>query len=253
MARISVVSCEQVEKQFGQGEASVHALRGVDLTVEDGQMTLLVGPSGCGKTTLLCLMAGLLEPNGGRLEVLGQDLVSMPCRDKIDFRRRHLGFVFQQFNLLPALRAAENVIVPLLIAGWKRKAANEKAQDLLEKLGIADRSQAFPRELSGGQQQRVAIARALIHEPRLILCDEPTSALDHATGQSIMALLKEIAVEQNRAVVVVSHDERVLKFGDRIVHMSDGRVSRTESATRAENNVVAAAAFDWGDHHEDCF
>jgi putative ABC transport system ATP-binding protein len=230
MNRNAAVSCRELAKEFGSGNTCVRALRGVDLDVEPGQMTLLVGPSGCGKTTLLSLMAGLLEPTAGELCVLGQDLRRMSPRAKVDFRGKNIGFVFQQFNLLPALTAAENATLPLVIAGWRKSAALGRAIPLLEKMGLADRVHAYPREMSGGQQQRVAIARALLHEPRLVVCDEPTSALDKATGQKIMELLKEIAVEEDRAVLVVTHDERVLRFGDRIVHMNDGVITRMESA-----------------------
>ena len=213
-------------------------MRGVDLEVLPGQMTLLVGPSGCGKTTLLCLIAGLLEPSTGTLEVLQQDLGRMTPLQKIDFRGQKIGFVFQQYNLLPALTAAENATVPLIIQGWRRRPALQKANELLSKLGMADRAHAYPRELSGGQQQRVAIARALIHEPRLVVCDEPTSALDADTGQRMMGLLQEIAVGADRAVLVVTHDERVLKFGDRIVEMSDGEIVPPGARTRTRKDEV---------------
>src|SRR5262249_34436124 len=152
--------------------------RGVDLEVQAGTMTMLVGPSGCGKTTLISVMAATLEATAGEVEVLGANLTRMKDRDKVSFRGRNIGFVFQQFNLLPALTAQENVAVPLLILGQQRRAALEKAAALLEKVGLADRLANRPAQLSGGQQQRVAIARSLVHEPRLLVCDEPTSALD---------------------------------------------------------------------------
>lgn len=232
MACQAVVSCRHLQKRYGSGETSVLALRGVDLDVLPGQMTLLVGPSGCGKTTLLCLIAGLLEPSAGKLDVLQQDVGRMTPMQKIDYRSQKIGFVFQQYNLLPALTAAENATVPLVIQGWRRRPALQKANELLDKLGMGDRAQAYPRELSGGQQQRVAIARALIHEPRLVVCDEPTSALDAETGQRMMKLLQEIAVGKDRAVLVVTHDERVLKYGERIVHMSDGSITHQDERSR---------------------
>jgi putative ABC transport system ATP-binding protein len=234
MAYKPVVSCRNLQKRYGSGETSVLALRGVDIEVLPGQMTLLVGPSGCGKTTLLCLIAGLLEPTTGLLEVLQQDVGRMTPLQKIDFRGRNIGFVFQQYNLLPALTAAENATVPLIIQGWQRRPALHKANELLAKLGMRDRAHAYPRELSGGQQQRVAIARALIHEPRLVVCDEPTSALDAETGQRMMELLQEVAVGADRAVLVVTHDERVFKFGDRIIEMSDGAITHPEARIRAK-------------------
>lgn len=189
---------------------------------------MLVGPSGCGKTTLISVVAGLLNASEGDLEVLGEQPVRMAAKQRILFRRRNLGFVFQQFNLLPALTAAENVAVPLFVSGWKRKTAVEKAADLLAELGIADRVHALPSQLSGGQQQRVAMARALVHDPRLVVCDEPTSALDAQAGHKVMELLAEIAVRPDRAVIVVTHDNRVLDFADTIAHMEDGRITHVE-------------------------
>ena len=219
------VSCRGITKDFGAGDARVQALRGVDLEVHPGEMTLLVGPSGCGKTTLISIIAGLLDPTAGEISVLGEDLTHMNGR-KVEFRRRNIGFVFQQYNLLPALTAAENTAVPLLIAGRPRHDAVGKAYELLAELGMGDRAGALPAELSGGQQQRVAIARALIHQPRLLVCDEPTAALDASSGRAVMELVRNIALQSNRAVIVVTHDSRVFEFGDRIIHMSDGRVER---------------------------
>jgi putative ABC transport system ATP-binding protein len=222
------VECRGVTKDFGQGEAKVQALRGVDLEVPDGEMTLLVGPSGCGKTTLISIVAGLLDPTAGDVSVLGADYGRMSGRAKVAFRAASIGFVFQQYNLLPALTAAENAAVPLLIAGVPRREAVRRAGALLDELGLAGRTSSLPSELSGGQQQRVAIARALVHEPRLLVCDEPTAALDAQSGRSVMELLRRIAVQPGRAVIVVTHDSRVFDFGDRIVHLSDGRVERVE-------------------------
>jgi putative ABC transport system ATP-binding protein len=222
------VSCRGITKEFGSGDARVQALRGVDLEVHSGELTLLVGPSGCGKTTLISIIAGLLDPTAGDISVLGEDLMRMNG-SKVEFRRRNIGFVFQQYNLLPALTAAENAAVPLLIAGRPRHDAVAKAYELLAELGMGDRVGALPAELSGGQQQRVAIARALIHQPRLLVCDEPTAALDASSGRAVMELVRHIALQSNRAVIVVTHDSRVFEFGDRIIHMSDGRVERVES------------------------
>jgi putative ABC transport system ATP-binding protein len=232
------VACQNVRKSFGKGENQVEVLRGVDFEVPFGEMSLLVGPSGCGKTTLLSVIAGLLDATGGNLEVLGQDLGALKGRS-IEFRRRNLGFVFQQYNLLPALTAAENAAVPLLAAGVKRKEAVDKARHLLKQLGMEKRSGALPKELSGGQQQRVALARALIHDPRLLVCDEPTSALDAETGHAVMELLRNVAVREDRAVVVVTHDSRVFTFADRIAYMDDGRIVKTE--LRRPRNLAHAS------------
>jgi putative ABC transport system ATP-binding protein len=218
------VTCRGVTKEFGSGETAVWALRGIDLDVAGGQMTLLVGPSGCGKTTLLSVVAGILEPSAGQVRVLEVDLARLTGRQKVEFRGRNIGFVFQQFNLLPSLTAAENAAVPLLIAGLPRRQAVAQAADLLTQMGMGRRLHGFPAQLSGGEQQRVAIARALVHEPRLLVCDEPTSALDAATGHSIMELLRQQGVHPGRAVLVVTHDSRAFEFGDRIVKMNDGRI-----------------------------
>ncbi len=220
----TAVCCRGVTKNYGTGDSQVMALRGVDLDVYPAELTLLVGPSGCGKTTLLSVVAGILEPTHGEVGVLGTDLVRLSARRKVAFRRQNVGFVFQQFNLLPALTAAENVAIPLLLAGWSRRKAVASAKVLLEKIGMADRMHALPSKLSGGQQQRVAIARALIHQPRLLVCDEPTSALDAKTGHTILELLRSVALEGERAVVIVTHDSRIFEFGDRIARMEDGRV-----------------------------
>jgi putative ABC transport system ATP-binding protein len=224
----TAVSCRELTKDFGTGENRVQVLRGVDFEARYGEITLLAGPSGCGKTTLLCVIAGLLNKSGGRIDVLGTDAARLRGSDAVLFRRRNLGFVFQQYNLLPALTAAENAAVPLLAAGMKRKPAVDKAVALLEDLGLGHRVHALPSELSGGQQQRVAIARALVHEPRLLVCDEPTAALDAGSGHAVMELLRKVALGPGRAVIVVTHDSRVFEFGDRIAHMNDGRVVNTE-------------------------
>jgi putative ABC transport system ATP-binding protein len=224
----AAVQCRAVTKSFGEGETRVWALQGIDLDVPVGEMTLLVGPSGCGKTTLISLIAGLLEPTDGEVTVFGRSLTQMSGREKVQFRGVNIGFVFQQYNLLPALTAAENAAVPLLIANKPRRFAIAKGKEMLEAVAIGNKANARPSQLSGGQQQRVAIARALIHQPRLLVCDEPTAALDAHSGQTVMELLRRVAVQPDRAVIVVSHDNRVYKFGDRIVSMSDGRVEKVE-------------------------
>lgn len=228
MPNNTAVVCRGISKVFGEGATRVAALRGVDLDVRAGEMTLLVGPSGCGKTTLLSVIAGILDPTEGNVWVLGHDLGAMPQRDVVKFRGENIGFVFQQFNLLPALTAVENAAVPLIINGMPRRKAVDRAAELLDVLGLSRRSKAFPAEMSGGEQQRVAIARALTHNPRLLVCDEPTSALDAKNGHLIMEKLHETAVHPDRAVIVVTHDSRIFEFGGRIARMEDGRVISTE-------------------------
>jgi len=224
----NAVNVRSVSKWFGAGESRVNALRKLDLEIRIGELTMLMGPSGCGKTTLVSVIAGLLDASEGELEVLGERPAGMPASQQILFRRRNVGFVFQQFNLLPALTAAENAAVPLFIAGRRQRDAVAEAEALLAELGMANRSHALPGELSGGQQQRVAIARALIHDPRLVVCDEPTSALDAESGHSVMSLLTRIAVRADRAVIVVTHDNRVVEFADSIARMEDGHIVEVE-------------------------
>lgn len=233
------VVCRDLTKDFGTGDGVVHALQGVTLEVAYGQITMLVGPSGCGKTTLLCVIAGLLNSTSGQVSILGQQASLLSERERVGFRRQHLGFVFQQFNLLPALTAAENVAVPLFAAGVARREAIERGATLLAELGMGDRVRALPRELSGGQQQRVALARAVIHEPRLVVCDEPTSALDAGTGHHVMELLSRVSLRADRAVIVVTHDSRIFEFADTIAHMDDGRVQNVE---RTPNGFAVTAA-----------
>ena len=226
--RTSAVVCREVTKAFGDGDARTMALRGVSMDVHGGQMTLLVGESGCGKTTLISIIAGLLDPTDGEVSVLGEDLRKLRGSRLVNFRGKYIGFVFQQYNLLPALTAAENAAVPLIIQGRPRAEAVKKASAVLESVGLGNKLTSLPSQLSGGQQQRVAIARALVHEPKLLVCDEPTAALDAHSGQTVMELLRKVAVQPGRAVIVVTHDSRVFGFGDRIVHMSDGRVEKVE-------------------------
>ena len=222
----AAVHCHRLVKEFGDGDNRLRVLHGIDLAVAPGELTLLVGPSGCGKTTLISLIAGLLKPSEGSVEVFGVDQSLLSSRQLVAYRGQNIGFVFQQFNLLPALTAAENVAVPLLILGVARREAVARAREMLDWMDMSPRADAVPAHLSGGQQQRVAIARALVHRPRLLVCDEPTAALDAHSGQVVMQLIKRVAVQPDRAVIVVTHDNRVLAHGDRMVEMADGRVTR---------------------------
>ncbi len=225
------VRCRNVIKVYDTGSQKVTALNGINLEIALGELMMLVGPSGCGKTTLISIIAGILDQDDGYCEVFGEDLLNMSIQRKLNFRARNIGFVFQAFNLLPALNAAENVSIPLIINGMKRAEAERKAATLLEQVGLGARVTALPSELSGGQQQRVAIARALVHSPRLIVCDEPTSSLDHETGHRVMALLKDVALHKDRALVIVTHDARIFDFADRIAKMDDGCIVEVKGAT----------------------
>jgi putative ABC transport system ATP-binding protein len=221
------VACHGLTKHYGEGSGRVMALRGIELEVNEGELLMLVGPSGCGKTTLISIIAGILDPDEGECTVLGQPLTVLRANAKTAFRRSAVGFVFQAYNLIPQLAVVENVMIPLLLNKVPRSKALATAREVIDRVGLGNRAAALPSELSGGQQQRIAIARALVHDPRLIVCDEPTSALDHATGQSVMELLCGIA-GGGRTLIVVTHDQRILGFADRIAYMDDGRITRIE-------------------------
>lgn len=218
------VRCANLTKEFGRGDTRIVAVNEVTCDIRPGEMTLLVGPSGCGKTTLISIIAGLLNPTSGEVSVFGQRLDQLRGSRLVQFRARNIGFVFQQYNLIPTLNAAENAAVPLLIAGEYRRRAVAVADQVLDSVGLATRSRSMPHQLSGGQQQRVAIARALIHQPRILVCDEPTAALDTQSGRNVMELLARVAIDSRRAVIVVTHDSRVHQFGQRVISMSDGRI-----------------------------
>ena len=223
------VFCKSVTKSYVTGPTRVMALRGVDLAVRTGELLMLVGPSGCGKTTLISVVAGILDHDDGECLVFKQDLRGMGQTKKTRYRGQNVGFVFQAYNLLPTLTALENVSVPLLILGAPRAEAQSRAKAILVQVGLEDRLYALPAQLSGGQQQRVAIARALIHGPKLIVCDEPTSALDAETGQRVMEVLRNAALSSERALIIVTHDNRIFNFADRIARMEDGRIVSVES------------------------
>ncbi len=229
-----VVRCRDVTKTYGAGDARVTALRGVDIDVRRGEMLMLVGPSGCGKTTLISVIAAILDRDGGECTVLGRDLQQMDKRERAHFRGVSIGFVFQTFNLLPALTVAENAAVPLLINGAPRSEALSRTRELLETVGLGARAGARPAQLSGGQQQRVAIARALVHSPKLVVCDEPTSNLDRETGRVMMEILRNVARSRDRALVVVTHDPRIFEFANRIARMDDGRIVEIVEGQQSE-------------------
>lgn len=221
------VRCANLTKTYGTGRTAVRALRGINLEVRAGELMMLVGPSGCGKTTLISVIAGVLSRDGGECSVLNHDYARMSADDTTRFRAQNVGFVFQAWNLIPALTAAENVAVPLIINGVHSGTATKRGSEMLRKVEFDDRMmQSFPQDLSGGQQQRIAIARSLIHNPRLIVCDEPTSALDSETGRRVMELMRQLAVGDERALIVVTHDARIFDLADRIAQMDDGVITR---------------------------
>jgi putative ABC transport system ATP-binding protein len=217
-------------KTFGKGEGTVHALKGVNFEARCGELLMIVGPSGCGKTTLLSVICGTLGHDTGSVTVFGQDLAQLSSGKLTAFRGKNVGFVFQQFNLIPTWNAVENVSVPLLLTGSSTAEAESASAELLRDVGIGDKLRALPTQLSGGQQQRVAIARALVHQPRLLICDEPTAALDAASGRKVLELIKTRVCSPERCVIVVTHDSRIFPFADRIAEMEDGQMKAVHSA-----------------------
>jgi putative ABC transport system ATP-binding protein len=218
------VSCRHISKDFSDGNTSIRVLNDVNVDFYRNQLSLLVGPSGCGKTTLISIIAGLLSPTEGKVNVFDQEIWQLSKSKLVQFRLHHIGFIFQQYNLIPSLNAVENAAVPLIAAGIKRSLAIEQAADILKRLQLGDHLLKYSNQLSGGQQQRVAIGRALVHSPKLVVCDEPTAALDASSGQRVMELLKELAVSEDRACIVVTHDHRVFDFADEINEMEDGKM-----------------------------
>ena len=215
-----------INKAFGSADSRTVALQQADFDARLGELMMLVGPSGCGKTTLLSILTGTLHADTGESNVLGYRLGTMGQAELTRFRREHIGFIFQDFNLIATLSVWENVAVPLLIQGCSRREAEARARAMLAQVGLKGREDEPPKRLSGGQQQRIAIARALVHAPTLIVCDEPTSALDSHTGQQVMGLLTAFARDPRRTVIVVTHDPRIYHYADRMAEMEDGRITR---------------------------
>jgi putative ABC transport system ATP-binding protein len=237
-----IVEVRQLTKVYGTGDTALTALDGVNLSVEEGEFVAVMGPSGCGKSTLLNLVGGLDKPTSGQVFIDGTDIATMTDRDVTELRRRKLGFVFQFFNLIPVLNAAENAALPLTLDGVLAPEANKRAAEWLAKVGLGDRLRNRPDQLSGGQQQRVAVARALVSNPALILADEPTGNLDSKSADEIADLLRQAAEEWGRAVVMVTHDARIASHAGRIIFMRDGSIVDDVRVQGEEDPGAAARA-----------
>lgn len=225
---MAVLETRNVTKAFGDGEARVEALRGVDLAVEPGEMLAIMGRSGSGKSTLLTLLGGVDVPSTGQVLLEGRDLATMSDDERTLMRRQRIGFVFQQFNLLPILTAEENVALPMELDGVGQAEALARAREMLDQVGMTPRRGHLPGKMSGGEQQRVAVARALVIRPAILLADEPTGNLDSVTGQRLSALLRELVDKQGQTIVLVTHDPAVAAQADRVIYLSDGLVEREE-------------------------
>lgn len=219
------ISANGIIRDFKAGQSTIRVLHGIDTEIRSGEMTYVVGESGSGKTTLISIMCGILWPTEGEVRVFGTDIYALSDTELVNFRLENIGFIFQQYNLIPSIDAAANAAVPLIAKGMAIEPARRKAMELLDALNIGDQAEKLPRQLSGGQQQRVAIARALVHEPRLVVCDEPTAALDARSGRRVMDLLRDVAVAPDRACIIVTHDNRIFDLADRILVLEDGRIT----------------------------
>ena len=229
-----ILTATDIAMRFGEGQNAVHALRGVSLELRRGEVLMLMGPSGSGKTTLLQVIGALLRPTQGRIALAGEDITGLGEDARNRVRLDHFGFVFQSYNLFPTLRAWENAAIALDLKGVRGEPAEQRARDLLAQVGLADRAEHFPGKLSGGQKQRVAIARALAADPAIVLADEPTAALDSESGAKVIALLRCLADHDGRAVVIVTHDNRITQFADRIIHLEDGHIVAPATPVPAE-------------------
>ncbi|MEE1877960.1 ABC transporter ATP-binding protein [Altererythrobacter litoralis] len=224
-APTAAICTRAIARDFTAGEQTLRVLHDINVDIRAGELTYLVGESGSGKTTLISIMCGILYPTEGDVRVFGTDIYALDDTALVNFRLENIGFIFQQYNLIPSIDAASNAAVPLIARGMDRREARERAVEMFAKLNIADQAAKLPNQLSGGQQQRVAIARALVHEPRLVVCDEPTAALDAKSGRRVMDLLREVAVAADRACIIVTHDNRIFDLADRILVLEDGRLT----------------------------
>jgi putative ABC transport system ATP-binding protein len=225
-----LIAVSEVTKVYGAGATATNVLHGVDFSARAGEVVFLMGPSGSGKTTLLSIMGCILRATSGSVKIQGKEVARLKERELPAVRRNHIGFIFQGFNLFPALTVRENVEIALDLKGMRGRAASQQAGELLERVGLANKARELPANLSGGQKQRVAIARALAGAPDIILADEPTAALDGTSGRAVLELLRELAHERGRAIVIVTHDSRALSYADRIVQIEDGRITGNEPA-----------------------
>ena len=224
MTTTAVLEADSVVKDLGQGAGLVRALKGVSITLVPGELTLLMGPSGSGKTTLLSILGCIMAPTSGSIKIAGQEIAGLSPEALAKIRRDHMGFIFQSYNLFPTLSAIENVRIALDVRGIRGFGATSRAEEVLRDVGLGHRLMNYPGNLSGGEQQRVAVARAIASSPSIVLADEPTAALDSENGEAVMALLAKVAKDQNRSVLAVTHDQRTLKFADRIIRIEDGRI-----------------------------
>ncbi len=218
------IDVRRVNKSFDQGSYVVHALQEINFKAYVNELLMIVGPSGCGKTTLLSVIAGTLRFDSGEIDLFDTSLHQLSEKEITSFRRENVGFIFQQFHLIPTLNCVENVSIPLLLQGVARKEALQRASEMMKAIGLEGRETERPKNLSGGQQQRIAIARALVHHPKLIICDEPTSSLDAETGCRVMEILSQVAKSEERCVIVVTHDNRIFDYADRTTKMNDGKI-----------------------------
>lgn len=219
-----ILSAKKIKKELGKGAGRVLALRGVDMTLRSGELTLLMGPSGSGKTTLLSILGCILAPTSGTIKIAGTETGPLSPEQLAQLRRKHIGYIFQSYNLFPTLNALENVRIALDVLGQKGYPAAQRAEEVLHDVGLGHRLRNFPSNLSGGEQQRVAVARAIASSPDIVLADEPTAALDSENGHAVMALLAKIAKDQQRSVLAVTHDPRTLGYADRVVRIEDGQI-----------------------------
>lgn len=231
-----MISCKKIMKSFGDGDAKINVLKSVDIHVKLGEFLMLVGPSGCGKTTLISIIAGILPYDSGMCCVDNNNYEKMSQRELLQFRAKNIGFIFQSYNLIPTLTVAENAALPLIIGGMNRHEAIEKSILMLKDVGLLEQAHLTPNTISGGEQQRVAIARSLVHQPKILICDEPTSALDFATGTRIVEIMRDVNKRLGTTFVVVTHDNRILKYADRIIHLNDGIIEKETEGSSNERS-----------------